>query len=122
MSFDAVSIEYAFARLVGNPIGGRGTSHDADVFRSGKPTSLAEALSEAIDAIEERANSIDFAPEDSDPGGSKTRLEVAISHLRKTSEAMSQSKTAEPQDYHWAIIGCLISIITSLFEKNQTKA
>ena len=122
MSFDAVSIEYAFARLNGDLIGGRGTSHDADVFRGGNPASLSEALSEAIDAIEERASVINFTPEDSEPGGSKARLDVAINRLRGIAKTMSQSKTAEPQDYHWEIIGCLISTITSLLEKARVAA
>ena len=122
MRFDAVSIEYAFARLNGAPIGGRGTSHDADVFRGGNPVSLSEALSEAIDAIEERVGVIDFTPEDLEPGGSKARLDVAISRLRVIAKTMSLSRLAEPQDYHWEIIGCLISTITSLLEKARGAA
>ena len=33
--FDATDIEYAFARIIGNDIGARGTEHDADYFRGG---------------------------------------------------------------------------------------
>lgn len=37
MNFDAASIEYAFARLIWNPIGSRGPLHDADMFYAGNP-------------------------------------------------------------------------------------
>lgn len=118
MPFDAVDIEHAFARLIGESLGGRGTSYDADVFRSGRPSNPAKALSEAIDAIESKANTINFSEPDSIPGGSKARLDVAIVRLRAVAQSISQSKISEPNDYHWEIISHFISIITSLFEKS----
>lgn len=121
MPFDAVDIEHAFARLIGDSLGGRGTSYDADVFRSGQLSSIAKALSEAIDAIESKADTINFSELDSIPGGSKARLDVTIDRLRATAQSMSQSKISEPNDYHWGIIGHFISIITSLFEKSTSR-
>lgn len=117
MTFDAVSIEHAFAKLVGNPTGARGTSHDADVFRGGNPRSLAKALSDAADALEERIKSIQFAPADMEPGGAKARIDVAISRLRKIASTMSMSVTVSRENYHWEIVGCLVSTIAALLEK-----
>ena len=116
MSFDAVNIEYAFARLVGDDIGGRGTNHDADVFRSGRVKDLSVALSEATDAIEARISKLKFQPSDSEPGGLHARLTVAISRLKKISQEMASSSGSEPSDYHWEIIGCLVSSIAALLE------
>lgn len=117
MSFDATSIEYAFAKLIGNPTGARGTSHDADVFRSGNPKSLAKALSDAADALEEKVKSVQFALADTEPGGAKARIDVAISRLHKIADGMSKSATVSREDYHWEIIGCLVSTIAALLEK-----
>jgi hypothetical protein len=117
MSFDATSIEYAFAKLIGNPTGARGTSHDADVFRGGNSKSLAIALSDAADALEEKVKSVQFAAADTEPGGAKARIDVAISRLHKIADNMSKSATVSREDYHWEIIGCLVSTIAALLEK-----
>lgn len=117
MSFDAVSIEHAFAKLIGNPTGARGTSHDADVFRGGNPQSLASALSDAVNALEVQVEAIQFAASDAEPGGAKARIDVAISRLRKISCTMANSSQVIREDYHWEIIGCLISTIAALMEK-----
>lgn len=116
MSFDAVSIEHAFAKLVGSEIGGRGTNHDADVFRGGNLKDLSVALNEAAEAIESRMNALPFSPSDSEPGGTKARLSVAAARLKRTAEAMASSKGSEPSDYHWEIVGCLVSTIAALLE------
>ncbi len=116
MEFDAVSIEYAFARLLGSEIGARGTDHDADVFRGGRRKNLAVALSKAADAIESRVGALTFAPTDSEAGGIKARLTVAIGRLRRIAATMAASGDAEPSDYHWEIIGCLVSTTTALLE------
>lgn len=122
MSFDAVDIEYSFAKLIGSPIGARGTVHDADIFRGGNPKSLSKALAKATDAIEKRSKSVKFSADDSEAGGSKARLDVAISRLRDIAKKMSQSTSPEFNDYHWEIVGCLISVITSLLEKTEDAA
>lgn len=117
MSFDAVSIEYAFAQLIGNPIGGRGTVHDADVFRNGKPANLAKAIEAAADALEAKTNAKSFSASDSAPGGSKARLDVSISRLRATAKTMSGLQTVESEDYHWEIVGALVATAAALLEK-----
>lgn len=122
MSFDAVDIECSFARLIGSPVGARGTLHDADVFRGGNPKSLSKALIKAIDAIEKRSKFVRFSAESSEEGGSKARLDVAISRLRAIAKTMSKSTSPEFNDYHWEIVGCLISVITSLLEKAESAA
>lgn len=117
MSFDAVSIENAFARLIGNPVGARGTSHDADVFRGGLPEQLALALYDAANALDTQVKSVDFEAADSEPGGAKARIEVAISRLKKTARAMSNSTVVSREDYRWEIIGCLVSTVAALLER-----
>lgn len=117
MSFDAVSIEHAFAKLVGNSTGARGTSHDADVFRDGNPKSLAKALTDATNALEEKIKSIQFTVTDTEPGGAKAQIDVAISRLQKIANIMEASATVSREDFHWEIIGCLISTIAALLEK-----
>jgi hypothetical protein len=117
MSFNAVSIEHAFAKLVGTPIGGRSTPHDAETFRGGNPKNLSKALTQAISAIEKRTAKVHFSPEDSEAGGAKARLDVAISRLRDICNNMSKSSKNEAEDYHCEIIGCLVSVITSLLER-----
>ncbi len=90
--------------------------HDADVFRSGNINEISAALTTAIEAIDLRVNDLHFSPSDSEPSGIKARLSVAIERLRKLTIAMSSFNTSEPNDYHWAIVGCLISTITALLE------
>ena len=116
MEFDAVSIEYAFARLLGDDIGARGTCHDADFFRSGNLKQIAKALEKAADSIEFKVNSFTFDASEIEPGGAKARLGVAIGRIRKIASKMSSSKESEPNDYHWEIIGCLISTVSALLE------
>jgi hypothetical protein len=117
MSFDAVSIEYAFAQLIGNQIGGRGTVHDADVFRGGKPASLAKAVEAAADALQAKTNAKSFSETDSEPGGAKARIDVAISRLRATAKSMSTLEKDECEDYHWEIVGALVATSAALLEK-----
>ena len=116
MDFDAVSIEYAFAKLVGDPIGARGTAHDADVFRVGNPKSLAKALDQAANAIEKRTKSITFSSSEVEAGGARARLNVAIGQLRAVAEGMAKAKHAQLNYYDWEVIGSLISITTALIE------
>jgi hypothetical protein len=117
MSFDAVSIEHAFAQLMGSTIGGRGTVHDADIFRGGNPSHLAKAIEAAANALEAKANTKTYTAADTQPGGAKARIDVAISRLRKTARAMSTSKTIEPEDYHWEIVAALVVTVAALLEK-----
>lgn len=116
MTFEAVDIEYAFARLNGNEIGGRGTEYDADVFRGGKIKDVSVALIKAVEVIDSRVNALPFVPSDSEPGGIKARLSVANERLRRLATAMSAFQASEPNDYHWAIVGCLVSTIAALLE------
>lgn len=123
MPFDAVSIEHAFAKLVGSPIGSRGTSHDADTFRGGNVKSLGAALQEATDALEARVKALPpFTAAENQNGAPKARLDVAIGRLKAQAAAMSKS-TAAPQreDYHWELIGCLVSTIDALLDSMQRR-
>jgi hypothetical protein len=116
MEIDAVSIENAFARLLGNEIGVRGTCHDADIFRGGNLEQIAKSLEKAADAIESKVNSFTFEPTETEAGGAKACLGVAIDRIRNIASKMSSLKESEPNDYHWEIIGCLISTVSALLE------
>jgi hypothetical protein len=122
MSFDAVDIEYAFATMVGSSIGARGTDHDADVFRAGDPKELAKALKNAVNALRERVGAISFDLSESDAGEAKARLDVAINRLEDLSDDLASQKDKEPFDYHWEIIGALISMVASLLETLERRA
>ncbi|HIF5585137.1 TPA: hypothetical protein ACX3CS_004627 [Vibrio parahaemolyticus] len=120
---DAVDIEYAFARIIGNETGARGTEHDADVFRGGDISHISDALDSAIASIELRLNRIHFFPSDNESGGIAAQLGVAIMQLKRTSKSMKELTVYEPNDYHWGIVANLMTVINTLLElaeRNET--
>ncbi|EMB6251751.1 TPA: hypothetical protein SMI48_003029 [Serratia marcescens] len=119
--FDAVNIETAFARMLGNPVGGRGTDHDADTFRSGRPKNLAKALHGMIEALDARFNNLSLQDQFMQPGECGARLSVAIKRLGKFADQLAERKSDEPDDYHWEIIGSLVSVIAALFDYIEQK-
>jgi hypothetical protein len=119
--FDAVSIEYAFAYLLQEHLGERGTPNDADVFRSGDPASLAKVIEASADALEKRIGSIKFDPIESESGGSKARLGVAIRGLKSIAKDMRSTSTDEPNDYHWIIIGEYVGALAALLDHIEGK-
>jgi len=114
--FDAVTIEYAFASLVGDELGQRGTNHDADTFRAGNSKSLAEAIRGAATSLETRIQALTFTSVEQANGGAKARLDVAVTKLRRIAESMETRNQKEPEDYHWEIIGCFVSSTAALLE------
>ncbi|MEP7731467.1 hypothetical protein [Marinomonas primoryensis] len=112
--YDAVGIENAFARIVGNEIGERGTEHDADFFRNGDPKKISKALKIAISAIEERLAKIELTSSDHEAGGIGAQLDVAVGRLNKIAINMAGSTKKEPNDYHWVIVASLLTIINTL--------
>lgn len=119
--FDAVTIEYAFAFLVGDELGQRGTNHDADTFRAGNPKSLAEAMREAATSLETRIQALTFTPVEQANGGAKARLDVAIAKLRSIADSMETRIQREPEDYHWEIIGCFVFSTAALLESLEQR-
>lgn len=119
--FDAVSIEYAFAKMVGDEIGARGTDHDADTFRSGRPKNLAKALRGMVDALDTRFNKLSLPEQLMQSGECGARLSVAISRLGRFADQLAERKNDEPDDYHWEIIGSLVSVIAALFDYLEQK-
>ena len=118
---DAVGIEYAFAYLLELPFGKRGESNDADVFRCGNPSNLAEAVEASADALERRIAKIKFEPVESDGGGSKARLEVAARTLKSIAKDMRSMSIDEPSDYHWHIIGEYVGALAALLDHIEGK-
>lgn len=86
------------------------------MFRGENFQRIPTALKKAIDAIGSRVSAIFFAENYSNHGGIKARLTVAIKQLRSTATAMPTSQATEPNDYHWTIVNCLISIIAALLD------
>lgn len=116
INFDATSIEYSFARIFGHRLGQRGESNDADVFRSGNISDLGDNLINFCDHLEARLKQHYFHPDEGLAGGAKARLDVALEELREVAKEMQKSSEKEPQDYHWLIIGSMVSIISSLLD------
>lgn len=114
--FDAVAIEYAFDNLLGRSVGARGGANDADVFRNGSPTYLAEVIEAMVVALRKRTSTIPFDAADRENGGAEARLGVSISRLAELGKVLAKRKVDEPDDYHWEIIGALVMIISSLLE------
>lgn len=114
---DAVSIEYAFANLLGIQTGDRGNVNDADVFRNGSPEALAAVLERAADAIDERTKKARLRAEDPEAGSADARIGVAIDRMRREAAELKRRSKEEGETYQWRVIGDLVSIIASLLEK-----
>ena len=119
--YDAVSIEYAFAYLLEEPLGKRGACNDADVFRSGDPSGLAKVIDASADALQERIAKIKFDPIESDGGGSKARLEVAAKRLKSLAKDMRSMSVDEPNDYHWLLVGEYVGALAALLDHFEGK-
>ncbi|MGL1930608.1 MAG: hypothetical protein OCC45_02480 [Desulfotalea sp.] len=119
---DAVDIEYAFARIIGNNIGDRGTKHDADIFRGGNLSNIAAAMESAISSIDKRINKLPFRQTDRESGEIGAQLKVAFLQLKKICSTMKKQSAIEPSDYHWGIVANLLTVINTLIvmiERNQ---
>lgn len=114
--FDAVRIEYAFAFFFEKGIGKRGGLHDADVFRAGEYKELGKLLEVFAQHFAKRVERVQFAPEESQNGGAKARLSIAIESLAEMGATLKKHKGREPEDFHWAIIGDLIGSLAALLD------
>lgn len=115
MGYNAAGIEHAFARFFNKPITQHGESYDSEIFQMGNVSDLGDNLSNFCDHLESRLVKHSFHPDEEIPGGSKAQLDSAIKQLRDLATKMQKSKDEEPYDYHWLIVGSLVSIIASLF-------
>ncbi|MBI4218525.1 MAG: hypothetical protein HY682_00170 [Chloroflexi bacterium] len=113
---DAVSIEYAFAYLLGLRLGDRGYVNDADVFRNGRPTALAEVLDGAADAIERRTAALGLTMKDMTGGTPEARIRVGVSVLRDAAVELKKRSGDEGETYQWHVIGGLVGILAALLE------
>lgn len=116
-NFDAISIEYAFAFFLGKEIGDRGGLHDADVFRNGEYKDYGQLLVKMAQHLEKRVARLSFAESAIQPGGAKARLDGAIKDLKEVGEILKKQKGGEQYDYHWIIVGSLVSVIDSLLKQ-----
>ena len=108
--YDAVRIESAFRKLIGTSSTGIQRIY-AGVFRDGEPNELSRALLEAAKAIEKRVNNISNI--------NNEMINIAVDGLKKTADEMKLQKDKEPYDYHWVIIGNLVSVIDILINAKK---
>lgn len=118
---NAVSIEYAFAHLLGLGIGTRGLVNDADVFRVGDPKSLAQVLLNAAAALDKRTKDAGFQLEQNENGSPGARIEVALSEVRQEAERLKLLKKEEGETYQWRVIGALVSVIAAMLETSEKR-
>jgi hypothetical protein len=90
-----------------------------DVFRGGNPKDLSKALLDAVSTLEQKSKNVTFTSADAAHGGARARLDAAISRLRDYANELAKSKTDEREDYHWEIIGALVSVIAVLLKKRH---
>ena len=95
--YDAVGIEYAFDFLFERPVGERGGPNDADVFRNGSIRTLGELLETTANCILVRANRFDFAPNESNPGGAKAKIESSVNKLKEMADLIVALCARRPQ-------------------------
>ena len=121
--YDAVGIEYAFDFLFERPVGERGGPNDADVFRNGSIRTLGELLETTANCILVRANRFDFAPNESNPGGAKAKIESSVNKLKEMAESLKSKgdEDDEPEDYHWIIIGSLVQVLAGFLDHFEGK-
>jgi SNF2 family DNA or RNA helicase len=105
--YNAYSIEVAVRNLCQHADSQRGKFYDADVFRSGNPNELKEFLEKLSQVLKDRI-SPDLSEEQ------KAWLNSAINSIHNAKSRITQQ---EQEDYHWLIVGQLISIINLLLQK-----
>jgi hypothetical protein len=111
MGYPAVEIENTFAKFLGDRIGDRGLSHDADVFRGGHVKTIGKALNRLASQLERRVNNL--------PGGLPSASSIVNSLRGVASEMEAQPETVkERYDYHWMIVADLVQALDALLEKN----
>jgi len=118
--YDAISIEYSFTHANKGKIGHRGEPWDADTWRHGSHKIIGKALIATAKSFEARRKQIPWNPAEQEPGHIGVRLHIAIEGLRKTGEEMAAKKddVREREDYHWIIVGQLVSMVDCLLQKH----
>ena len=89
---------------------------NSDIFRHGDSEQLGILLQKTADVLIDRMSHIKFETWENDAGKPKVKLGMAINNLRIIGQAMEYVKKHDPDDYHWNIIGMLITIISSLLD------
>ena len=111
-----VNIELAFKMLVGRDNDTLDGYIHADVFRHGDSEQLGLLLQKTADVLGDRMVKIEFESWEYGAGQPRMRLGMAINNLRLIGQAIEIIEKHEPEDYHWNIIGMLITIIGILFD------
>ena len=121
MGFKAVDIEHSFATFLEKQPSGRGQSYDADVFRGGHVNNLGKALEDFCNHMVQRLSRSTFDASESLRAGAKIRIESAITLLSGIAKEMKTDNGKEPDDYHWLIVGEMVSIIAGLLDHIEGK-
>ena len=111
-----LNIELAFKMLVSPDDNALDGYVNSDIFRHGDSEQLGILLQKTADVLIDRMSHIKFEAWENDAGKPKVKLGMAINNLRIIGQAMEYVKKHDPDDYHWNIIGMLITIISSLLD------
>lgn len=111
-----LNIELAFKMLIGPDDNALDGYVNADIFRHGDSEQLGILLQKTADVLMTRIDHIEFEPWENEAGKPKVKLSMTINNLRLIGQAMELLKKHDPEDYHWNIIGMLITIISGLLD------
>jgi hypothetical protein len=106
--YDAYAIEVAVRNLCQHTDSARGEFYDADVFRCGNPDDLEKFLEKFSQVLKDR-----ISPVLSD----EKQKEYLNTVTDSICSAKSRITQQEGEDYHWLIVGNLVSIINLLIQK-----
>jgi hypothetical protein len=121
--FDAHTIEGSFKYFFGSTGTTRGGPYDADLLREGNPKELGALVEMLAARLEERIAGLDFAAFEEGGGRNvpKVTLEGAARSLKAIAADMKKRKDKEHEDYHWEIIGDLVSTVAALLQMLEAK-
>jgi hypothetical protein len=114
--YNAVGIEHSLAVFLEKEIGARGEAHDADIFRGGDPTDLAQVVELIGSKLTDRVARIKFLDDEKENGGNAPRLHTAGVSLTRRAEQIKQRSVCESEDYHWLIVGDLCMALAAALD------
>ena len=119
---DACRIENSFGYFFESSRESRGGPYDADVFRGGRKKDLGELLYKFACHFEVRLRRINLkSATQNERNVVKITIEESIRSLKHQSTQLKQMQDTEPEDYHWEIIGNMVSSIAALLDLLETK-
>jgi hypothetical protein len=117
-------LEYAMSRLMEVPVGTRGKSWDADVWRGGSVSQIGQVIIDAGEAVKDRVSRLQFTEEENEPGNVAVTLTISADSLIAIGKAMRQepSDARTSLDYRWKMIASMVDTIAALLEYAEHRA